>query len=141
MEAAEDLADVSAATVFEVLPAGQAIVTPQRVLAGPNFASVLEQVSKAFDIVLVDTAPVGAVNDALPLLELVQQTIVVARFTSTTRDQARRVRRLLDNFDPDVLGLVLTGTPARGGDYYGGYAYQLSDAEQRQKPSTARTAD
>ena len=141
MDPAEDLAGVSAATVFEVLPAGQAIVTPQRVLAGPNFASMLEQVSKAFDIVLVDTAPVGAVNDALPLLELVQQTIVVARFTDTTRDQARRVRRLLDNFDPEVLGLVLTGTPTRGADYYGGYAYQLTEAEQRQAPSTARSAD
>jgi Mrp family chromosome partitioning ATPase len=78
------------------------------------------------DIVLVDTAPAGTVNDALTLVQQVDATIVVARHGRTTRDQARRTLRLFGNLDAELLGVVLTDAPRTAAAYYGPDDYAAS---------------
>jgi non-specific protein-tyrosine kinase len=75
------------------------------------------------DVVLIDTAPAGTVNDALSLVQLVDGTVIVARHGQTTRDHARRTARLFEQLDTEILGLVLTDVPATTSGYYGPQAY------------------
>jgi capsular exopolysaccharide synthesis family protein len=117
-------AEDGAEATFWVLPAGSLPTNPTRALASEAMVELLEEARGLADVVLIDTAPVGVVTDALTLIEHVDQTVVVARHRKTTRDHVWRTLRALENFGiagADLLGLVITDAPPRrGGDasYY-----------------------
>lgn len=83
--------------------------------AGP----LLREARGLADVVLVDTAPLLSVSDAVDLSPHVDAVLVVARSKRTTVGQARAVRRLLDRLPVVALGAVLLG----GSDEGVGYGY------------------
>lgn len=107
---------------LQVLGAGQAIVNPTAVLSSQRMRDVLAEVSANFDVVLLDTAPVLAVSDALPLMQSVDGIVTVARMGRSTREIARRTRETLTRAAPGgLLGIVVNdveeGTLGGGGAY------------------------
>lgn len=108
---------------FSILPAGRVPPNPARMLATPVMSAVLARARVLADVVLIDTAPAGAVSDALALVTAVDATIVVGRFRQTTRDAARRTMRIIGKLDTDVLGVVATDWPQRTAGYYGPEEY------------------
>jgi Mrp family chromosome partitioning ATPase len=76
--------------------------------------------------VIIDTPPLLAVADALPLLGSVDATIVVARIGATNRSAARRVREIIDRIPgASLLGVVANDVAESefAGGYYGYGAY------------------
>lgn len=102
-----------------VLPAGELPVTPQRMLTGPRMESLLKIARSLADVVLVDTAPVGTVNDAVGLFPMADAVAIVARLGRTNKDAARRALRVLGNPHLEVAGIVVTdaGSSAQYGYY------------------------
>lgn len=103
-----------------LLPAGVLPDNPQRTLAAPGMPTVLDVVHSMADIVLIDTPPVGTVNDASVLAPFVDAILMVACPGKTTKDAARRAQRALRNVETPILGLVATGAAAAAEryDYY-----------------------
>lgn len=102
-----------------VLPAGDVPDNPQRTLSDPRMRLVIEIARSMADVVLIDSAPLGTVNDATVLAPLVEAIALVARINQTTRDAARRAMRTVANLDANALGVVVTD--AGGGarhEYY-----------------------
>jgi capsular exopolysaccharide synthesis family protein len=91
-----------------LLPAGKIPDNPQRALSDPAMNLVVEVARSLADIVLIDTAPVGTVNDATVLDRMVEGVAVVTRLNQTTKDAARRANRSLANLGAERLGLVVT---------------------------------
>jgi Mrp family chromosome partitioning ATPase len=78
--------------------------------------------------VLIDSAPLLAVSDTVPLLSATDGTIVVGRTGITTSTAARRLLELIARVpDADVLGVAVndvTNEAFPGGySYYGYYGY------------------
>ena len=112
--------DLPADLTFGLLPAGGTPPDPQRLLARPEMAAVVERVRGLADVVLIDTAPIGTVSDAVALAPLVDSVILVARMGKTTRDAARAASRILRNIDANLEGVVVNDV--RGveqPEYYG----------------------
>lgn len=89
-------------------------------LANRRLPELIEQAGSLADHVLVDTAPLGEVSDALRLAEHVDDILVVMRPGNTDRGHLQVMRELLERsgFAPD--GCIIFGAgerPARG--YYG----------------------
>jgi capsular exopolysaccharide synthesis family protein len=116
---------------FAVLRSGAIAPNPQRMLARPAMASVVESARLLADVVLIDTPPVGTVNDALTLSRLVDGILLVARQGRTTKDAARRARRALRNVDAKVLGVIVTDAPATAPAY--GYYGELEAPAKRHR--------
>jgi polysaccharide biosynthesis transport protein len=91
-----------------LLPAGKLPDNPQRALSAPEMGAVIEIARSIADVVLVDTAPVGTVNDAAVVARFVEGIALVARLNQTTKDAGRRANRTLRNLRADVLGVVVT---------------------------------
>ena len=91
-----------------LLPAGEIPENPQRALSDPAMNLVVEVARGLADVVLIDTAPIGTVNDATMLGRMVEGVVVVTRLTQTTKDSARRASRSLANLGTDGLGIVVT---------------------------------
>jgi capsular exopolysaccharide synthesis family protein len=102
-----------------ILCAGTPALTPQRMLGSREMGRLIADAAKHAQIVIIDTAPLGTVNDAVTILNHVDAVLVVARVNRTTRDGARRTMRTLGNLSVRVPGLVVTDVPGPPAEYYG----------------------
>jgi Mrp family chromosome partitioning ATPase len=86
-------------------------------------SSLLASLSEQVDIVIVDTPPLLSVSDAVPLLEKVSGTVLVAKVGTTSRDALQRMRQVIETARGNLLGAVAMGSVKSGlyghsGDYY-----------------------
>jgi capsular exopolysaccharide synthesis family protein len=107
-----------------LLPCGAIPPNPAELLHADRFKHIVEQLTNAFDRVIFDSPPVGAVTDATLLSRLLDGTILVARAGVTSKESLLRTRRLVtDGSTGNVMGCVLNAiTPGRPGSY-GYYPY------------------
>ena len=115
----------SEAGSITVIPAGTLSPRPAELLGSQRFAGFVEEVSKAYDYVVFDSAPLLSVADTLEMVEHVDAVVLCVRSNRTTRDQLRAAIDALNRLPERPAGLVVTGV-SRGaeGDYgYYHFAY------------------
>lgn len=117
---------------IQVLTCGPTPPNPAELLNSNRLKELLNQLKQHFDIILIDTPPVGVVTDAAILSTLVDGTLMVVASHQTESDQAVRAMKLLQTVGAKVLGTVLTKVPADRKGYYG-YQYYEYDAETSKK--------
>lgn len=116
-----------------LLLSGPKPANPPAVLSSDRAVEVLDALRDSHDIVLIDSAPLLAVTDTVPLLRYADAAIFVGRLGYTTRDTAKRLVEFLARIpDVEVVGIVandLSQFDASGYGYgYGSYGY--GDKEQ-----------
>lgn len=76
-----------------------------------NMGSAIPELGRAYDLVLLNTPPLGAVSDALRVLDHAHDVIVVARPGSTELRDLRRAYELLERAGHHADGLLLFDPP------------------------------
>jgi capsular exopolysaccharide synthesis family protein len=104
---------------LRLLPGGSP-PNPSVLLGSDRMRTLLAHLGEDADLVIIDTPPLLAVSDAIPLQEQVTGTVLVARMDHTTRDGVRKVGSFISTAGGSLLGLVATGVQVGG---VGGYAY------------------
>jgi receptor protein-tyrosine kinase len=105
-------ADGGAGTGLTILPAGSPGPRSPDLLASARMASVMRELSERFDTVVIDTPPLLAFSDALPLLPGASGVVLVARIDHTMRGALSRAVQILKDAGANVLGPVATGASA-----------------------------
>ncbi|QYM77679.1 polysaccharide biosynthesis tyrosine autokinase [Horticoccus luteus] len=100
--------------------------TPTELLENAAFGQLLERFKRLFDVVLVDSPPLGAVTDSLLIAERTDEVIYVCRFNRAYRKHIRLYMRALRGGKNEVLGVVLNGLSPRRIEYYSNYRYYRS---------------
>ena len=98
---------------------------PTEVIAAQR--SIIKKAKRRYDLIIIDTAPVLATNDAVELLDLVDDVLLVTRAGKTTIQAADRAVELLERRRSHVLGVVITDVDARNSSdyyYYNGSYYE-----------------
>lgn len=109
---------------FLCLTSGPLPPNPAELLASPRMADVLKSVTALTDYVIIDSAPVLLVADAVPLATRVDGVIVVARARLATIDQAREIRGMLDKVGARLVGVVISDASVDGRQGYRQGYYQ-----------------
>jgi succinoglycan biosynthesis transport protein ExoP len=84
--------------------------TPTRstdALAWERLGTALREAEREFDFIVIDTAPILMVPDAIPLLSKVGGVVVVGRLRRTPRAALARLREQLDTVAAPTLGAVV----------------------------------
>jgi non-specific protein-tyrosine kinase len=112
-------------TQITLVRSGAPPANPPALLASERVVEVLNELRERHDIVLIDSAPVLAVTDTVPLLRYADAAVFVARFGVTTRDTVKRLGDFLARVpDINVLGVVANELPRMEAGGYGyGYGY------------------
>lgn len=129
-------------TNLSLMTAGTVPPNPSELLASRAAELTLRWLEHSYDIVVMDTPPVDAVTDALPLAAESSATIVVIEAGATSARQLRRALDLLASTGANVIGVVLNKSrhdpPREYLDYYFAQtAAKLPDTSSRQ-PSVRR---
>jgi capsular exopolysaccharide synthesis family protein len=111
---------------LRLLPGGATAPNPAVLLGSQRMRSMLSELSARTDIVVLDTPPLLAVSDAIPLLDDVSGTVLVARVDYSSRDAVQRAAQVISAAGGSLLGAVATGTAAAGLYGYEDSAYTLS---------------
>ena len=118
------------AAKLTLIQAGVTPPNPAAVLESDLFLELLEKVSNDHDVVVIDSTPVTAVSDALPVMPHVNAIVLVARNDRTDRRAANRAAELIGRVaGASIVGVVVNDVPAGEAAAYGmgyGYSYRRS---------------
>jgi tyrosine-protein kinase Etk/Wzc len=109
-ESSADLTDFIHSTEVEnlsLLPAGHSVPSPEALLSSERMQKLVEELSKAYDIIIFDSPPLLAASDALALSTYVDGALMVVRSGKTKQQMALRTKTLLMNVKSNVFGVVL----------------------------------
>ena len=109
-----------------LLRSGGRSKSPTGFLEKPVFGQLIEQLKKRFDLIVIDSPPIGAVSDSLLIAEHTDEIIYVCRFNRAARKHIRQFVRTLREGRNDFLGIVLNGLSPRRIEYYTNYRYYRS---------------
>lgn len=109
-----------------VLTSGKIPPNPAEMLASAAMNGLMELFKEEFDIIILDSAPVGAVTDAQILSTKVDGTLLVTRAGRTKRDSVIEAKNSLEKVGANILGCVLHAVENTRGKYY---YYYGSDKE------------
>jgi Mrp family chromosome partitioning ATPase len=132
-------------TQITLIGSGTPPANPPALLASARVVEVLNEIRDRYDVVLIDSAPVLAVTDTVPLLRYADAAVFVGRFGVTTRDTVKRLRDFLARVrDVNVLGIVANDLPRiDAGSYgygygYGGYGGEPEPAARRGRKAAVK---
>ena len=111
---------------LSLLTSGGRSKSPTQLLESKAFGQLLEKLKKHYDLVIVDSPPLGAVTDALLIAERIDEVIYVCRFNRAFRKHIRLYIKALRSGKNEVLGIVLNGLTPRRIEYYSNYRYYRS---------------
>lgn len=117
-----------------LLPSGPIARNPSELLDRPMLRQIIEKLEGSHDIVIVDTAPILPVADAVQVGVVCEGVVVVGRLKSTTLASLRRTLDNLTRARVNVLGVVVNGSDEDPDSGYG-YAYSAETASTRRAQS------
>ena len=121
------------------LPAGQSMISPLELFQSPQFSDMLNQTSKWFDWVILDSPPLVPVADSGALAGHADGTLLVVRQGSTPKPL---LREALKTENLKLLGIIANDWQSCGQRYYSQYyrsygpARELRPADDSYLPAT-----
>jgi capsular exopolysaccharide synthesis family protein len=103
---------------------------PSELLGSHKMSELLEKLEKKFDRIIIDTAPVLAVTDAVVLSNKVDGTMVVIKAGETNRNAVLKTKEILKSVQASrLIGVVLNmvDTAKTGSHYYYNYYGKYGD--------------
>lgn len=102
-----------------VMTSGPIPPNPSELLGSNAMKQLLDALTGHFDVVLVDTPPLSAVTDAQILTSYLGGVVIVVHANQTRKDGLLKTKKLLDQVNANILGVVLHGTePNDSASYY-----------------------
>lgn len=119
-----DLFEIIHQTEYEnlsVVCSGSVPPNPAELLGSDFMTSFLDDVSRDFDYIIIDTPPINLVSDALPLIRESDGVVLVVRSNQSTHPELQKTLSSLEFIDAKILGFVVNFVETKSNKYKGSY--------------------
>lgn len=110
-----------------VMACGPVPPNPSEMLLNEKVEMMFAELKKNFDTIIIDSAPVGLVSDAITLGKYADATVYIVRHNYTLKKQLQLIDELYEHKKLPHLSIIINDINARAGygSYYGygGYGY------------------
>ncbi|MGB0513777.1 MAG: GumC family protein, partial [Wenzhouxiangellaceae bacterium] len=122
-----------------IMPSGHSAPNPAELLSSERMSKIIAMSSRAFDFVIIDTAPILGLADSLVLSRQVEGVILVSSAGKTSKDSIKASTKRMAQVHAPVLGVVLNAVDLESPDYayYSAYYYNY-DSDEDGDASTRR---
>ena len=108
---------------IHILPSGTVPPNPLELLSSKRFADVVTRLKEAFDVIIIDSAPLQLVSDAQVLSQFATSVIYAVKADSTPYQVAQNGIKKLRRVNAPLLGVVLNQLDLEKAEkYYGEYS-------------------
>jgi capsular exopolysaccharide synthesis family protein len=104
---------------LDVLPCGPVPANPTEVLNSQEFNDTIEDLADRYDLVLLDSPPVSASDDARVIAASCDATLIVLTARQAHRRSTESTRDALQGVGARIIGLVVNDVPRKGDTQYG----------------------
>ncbi|MGH6916522.1 MAG: polysaccharide biosynthesis tyrosine autokinase, partial [Geminicoccaceae bacterium] len=104
---------------LDFLPAGVGVVSPPDLFRSSTMRILLEEMGAYYDLVIIDSPPVGAVSDGLTLSGIVDKSLYVIRWEQTPRNVVLAGMRQMFEAGADIAGVILSRVDVKKHARYG----------------------
>ena len=109
---------------LRLLPSGGKTRTATELLDKVAFTNLFIKLKREFDVLLLDSSPVGLFPDSNALATKVDELIFVTRYAKVGRRTAKSMLEKLEETGTKILGVVLNDLPEKkSNSYYYNYGY------------------
>ncbi len=117
---------------LSILTSGPLPPNPSELLSSVKMRDFLEDVKSKFDMIILDSPPIGLVTDSAILSTIVDGTILVIAAGQTEVEAVQRSKELLDKVNANIIGAVINKIPIgkRGAYKYSYYQYSSYYGEE-----------
>ena len=105
-------------THFDILPGGDIPSNPSELLTSKRMQTLLQTLATAYEIIVIDLPPVGAVIDAVSVSKLTDGMLVVLRENNCPRGVFNDCVSQLQEANSRILGFVINGALEGAGKKY-----------------------
>ncbi len=117
-----------------LLPAGRTSVEPALLVGSRRFRTLLEELRRHADVVLIDSPPVLGPPEAALLASMADATLLVVDDGITRHAAARKARdRLMGQEGVHLMGVVFNRVRSSSYGYLYGYGYYSRDGKPRRR--------
>ena len=109
---------------LDLITCGTIPPNPSELLASDKMKTLLEELSKYYDYVILDTPPINIVTDALTLIDSTAGFLLAARYDQSTYDSLGDAIEAIKMAEGSILGVVITNVSVSKGKYGGKYNYR-----------------
>jgi polysaccharide biosynthesis transport protein len=112
---------------LSIMTSGPVPPLPSELLGSPQMESLIQNLNKDYDFIIVDTPPVLAVTDSSMIGRLTDATILILRYGGVKKHVVQRCIDLLDRSGANLLGVVVNAVDYKApeySDYYGRKYYE-----------------
>ena len=128
------LAEVIQSTEYEnidIIPSGPKPPNPSELIQDEFMEKVLMKLKEVYDVVIVDTPPVGLVTDARMLIHLADITIYVVRAEFSKKAFLKNLEKISIFKNVKGLGVLLNDVKEDKNGYGYGYKYKYNYYEEK----------
>ena len=119
---------------LDVLTSGRIPPNPSELLSSNAMKNFIEKVKNTYDIILMDSPPVGSVTDASILSTYADGTILVVKSGKSEIEAVKKAQEILEKVNANIIGGVLNNiNKKQNGDSYYPYYYYSDDEEKKRK--------
>lgn len=115
-----------------VLPRGKVPPNPSELLNSQKTAKLVSLLSEIFDYIIFDGPPVNGLSDSLIMSGYVDRTVVVTSLNSAPIELLESTKKMLNNVDAKVAGVIVNKVPRRKGTASHYYYYENTEDEKLQ---------
>lgn len=117
---------------LHILTSGPIPPNPSELLGSKKMEELLNNLEDKYDMIVIDSPPIGIVTDAAILSTIADGVLLVTAAGKTEIDTAKRSKELLENVNANIIGVVLNKVSMKNRSYYK-YGYYKYDEEQKQE--------
>ncbi len=130
--ATDDIAIIPTKAKYLDLLSAAVLANPVEILGSVRFQTLIDELKPKYDVIILDTPPLGSFIEPAILASKSDGTIIVLKTGATDVAAAQAVVSQLEKAKARILGVVINGVEASGGDYYY-YSYYDDDGEKKRK--------
>lgn len=104
-----------------LITAGTVPPNPSELLASKKFETFVSDMKEMFDIIIFDLPPVTVVPDATIVATKADKTVIVSRVKVTPMEDLEKTKKMLENVNANIAGVVVNGVKTSSKKYYGKY--------------------
>lgn len=102
---------------LDVVTSGPIPPNPSEMLGSDNMKVLLEELSKYYDYIVLDTPPINVVTDTLTLLDSIAGIVLIAKQGQSTYDAIGEAIESIKFANGSILGVVVNNVQVVGGKY------------------------
>ena len=114
-----------------VIPRGKVPPNPSELLNSQKTVKLISLLSEIFDYIIFDGPPVNGLSDSLIMSDFVDRTIVVTSLNAAPIELLENTKKMLNNVNAKVAGVIVNKVPRRKGSSKSYYYYENTEEEKQ----------